>query len=44
MLIRGLNKRAEVDVSLVGVRLAFSIIHVVPVDASRREQVDNVHQ
>jgi hypothetical protein len=44
MLIRGLDKRVEVDVRCVGVRLAFPIIHVVQVDAGMRQQINNVRQ
>ncbi len=43
-MIPGLNERAEVDVCLVGVRLAFPILHVARVDVGMHEQVDDVHQ
>jgi hypothetical protein len=43
-LIHGLDERAEVDVSLFGIRLAFPIVHVTCVDAGTREQVQDVHQ
>ncbi len=43
-MIRGLDGRAEVGIHLVGIMLAFSIVHVACVDAGTRDQVDDVHQ
>ncbi len=44
MLISGLDESVEVDVPLVGDRLAFPIVHVARIAAGMREQVNNIHQ
>ncbi len=44
MLIRSLDERAEVDVSLFGIRLAFPIVYVPRIDAGMHEQVNDDHQ
>ncbi len=44
LLIRGLDELVEVDIGLVGLSLAFPVIHYAHVDAQTREEVNLIHQ